>query len=853
MRLLQRIRENEMVIATILLVVCVVLGAGIGLELSSRRAFPDREYVIATDHSPPFQMINPDGTVTGAMVEAIDRAAKRLGIRLKWKPVKGGPDKHLGVAPDVHLWPFVMELPERRGRFHLAQTFVSAGYVLVSSQNLDAPPEEAMAGKRVAFRDIPYFRRLFGESFPDSTPVPIREVDDVLLAACLGEVDGAVTEPNQLQDFLMRNRDRCAHGPLHTTGIANWRVNLSIGATKEYAALADALRAELGAMAREHAMDDLFTKFQPLASLRNAETFLQTETERQWGYSLELLTLLGICCALLSLRVIRLRRKTALALRLADDRFRYLADMSHELRTPLNGILGMANVLKEANLSATHRGYLTVIEQSGNELLSMINNVLDLAKLERQGSTQEIERVSPKAVADMLLRIFAPTLQSRDIECVLEAEPSVPAMAGIDVGKFRQILVNLIGNAVKFTEQGFVHVHLSRVDFPSGDRHLRVEVIDSGPGISEEEQSQLFREFGQTGAGKRSSLKGSGLGLTIAKRLAYFAGGRLGVSSKLGVGSTFWFELPMEEASLSPSLAEISEEEQNLRRLLDGKRVLLAGMRERQQRSLSLELSQWGASVATAKRLDEAWPSSESRLDMLIIEAQCLLSDPTGSLERVSEMRSRFQALEVFALCNGHSQAAKVQGLGARFVRCLLKPVRLEELARLPEDDLDRSVNLASLARAVATVAPERRSIGAPRTVAGEVQPRLRVLVGEDNPVNRMVIQAIIERLGHEAKVIPDGARLVAELQRGESYDLVLMDCNMPGLDGYEASQRIRELFPNKDLLPIVAVTANAPEDVYEKCVASGMNDVVGKPVTANILQDVFRRYAQARESRGAA
>jgi CheY-like chemotaxis protein len=238
---------------------------------------------------------------------------------------------------------------------------------------------------------------------------------------------------------------------------------------------------------------------------------------------------------------------------------------------------------------------------------------------------------------------------------------------------------------------------------------------------------------------------------------------------------------------------------------------------------------------------------------MLIIEAQCLLSDPTGLLERVGEMRSRFQALEVFALCNGHSQAAKVQGFGARFVRCLLKPVRLEELARLPEDDLDRSANLASLARAVATVAPERRSTGAPRTPAGEAQPRLRVLVGEDNPVNRMVIQAIIERLGHEAKVIPDGARLVAELQRGESYDVVLMDCNMPGLDGYEASQRIRELFPNKDLLPIVAVTANAPEDVYERCVASGMNDVVGKPVTANILQDVFRRYAHARESRGAA
>jgi signal transduction histidine kinase/CheY-like chemotaxis protein len=849
MRLLQQIREREMAIATILLVVCLVLGAGIGLKLSTQRTFPDREYVIATDHSPPFQIVSANGTVTGAMTEAIERAADRLGVRLRWRVVTGGPDKHLGVDSTVDLWPFVMRLPERNGRFHIAHTFVSAGYVLVSSESLDVPPEAAMAGKRVAFRDIPYFRTLFQKSFPDSVPVPIKEVDDVLTAACRGDADGAVTEPNQLQDFLMRNRDRCASGRLHTTGIANWRVNLSLGSTRECAALADALRAELGVMAREHAMDDIFTRFQPLASLRDAETFVQTETERQFGYTMEVLTLLGIVCALLSLRVIRLRQKTAVALRLADDRFRYLADMSHELRTPLNGILGMANVLKEANLSAAHRNYLTVIEQSGNELLSMINNVLDLAKLEKQGVTRELEDVSPRVLTDTLLRIFTPTLQARGIEAVLEVEPTVPVVVSMDVSKFRQIFVNLVGNAVKFTEQGFVDIHLSQVDYPSGDRHLRVEVIDSGPGISEVEQSQLFQEFGQTAAGKRSSLKGSGLGLQIAKRLAYFAGGRIGVASRLGAGSTFWFEVPIEQAATGDVTSKVSGGDADIQRVLSGKGVLIAGARERLHRALCLELSRLDANVTTANTIDAATLSPVPRFDLLLLDARYLLGAPAEILDQVRQLRGRSPGLEVLAMCNGDAQAARVHALGARFIRCILKPVPLEELTHLPECDLERTANLASLARAVTKpvlLHPLRKQ---DRTAHGTHPHPLRILVGEDNPVNRLVIQAIIERLGHHGKVIPDGARLVAELETGAEYDLVLMDCNMPGLDGYEASKRIRELIPDRGALPIVAVTANAPTDVYEKCIASGMNDVVGKPVTADVLRDVFHRYARTRQA----
>jgi CheY-like chemotaxis protein len=232
-----------------------------------------------------------------------------------------------------------------------------------------------------------------------------------------------------------------------------------------------------------------------------------------------------------------------------------------------------------------------------------------------------------------------------------------------------------------------------------------------------------------------------------------------------------------------------------------------------------------------------------------LLDARYLLGQPAEALDQVRQLRKQFPALEVLALCDGDAHAARVQGLGARFIRCILKPVRLEELTHLPEGDLERSANLASLARAVTKPVPlhstpaQKAADGAPHL------PPLRILVGEDNPVNRLVIQAIIERLGHHGTVIPDGARLVAELQKGEPYDLILMDCNMPGLDGYEASQRIRELLPDRGALPIVAVTANAPTDVYDKCIASGMNDVVGKPVTADLLRDVFNRYARARQS----
>lgn len=849
MKLLRYIDEHELGIASALLASCLLLALIIGLDLNRRKAFDDRVYVIATDHSPPFQVVNPDGTVTGAMVEAIERAAERLDVKLEWRAVKGGPDAYLGVDPSVDLWPFVMHLPEREQRFHMAHSFVSSGYSLISTHPVPDVSAEAMAGKNIAFRDIPYFRNLFAKVYPESQPVPVVEVDSVLLAACRGDVYAAIIEANQLKDFLLRNRESCAAGPLQMTGIPEWRVNLSVGSTFAAAPLADAIRAELGDMARNHELDDLFTRFQPLASLRDADTFLETETERWTSSAILSLGTLGFLCALLGARVVLLRRKTNRALRLADDRYRYLADMSHELRTPLNGILGMASLLGEANLSQTEKEYVSTIQSSGNELLNLINNVLDLAKLEQHEGKAVCESVAPRELCHTLLQMFVPALQSRNVEAVLHVEPDVPQTVKIDASKFRQIFVNLVGNATKFTEKGFVHVHVKYVVFPSADRHLRVEVIDSGPGITKTEQARLFKSFQQTSAGLNSSLKGSGLGLEISRRLAFFTGGRLGFLSEPGKGSTFWYEVPCDTTESADSTesdsSPVPEEGENVPNIL-GRRVTILGGTERLRLSLENSLIREGCEVRQLQNLLDVFgeqPADIESTDLLAVDFGAIFGRKVETINALRQYRDS-RSTSVVVLCNGPADVQRLESWNEPWLRPLLKPARPKDLFRSPEQKWDRIPGLASLVKAVST---PLRGTSYPKVVEQVISDSsLRVLVGEDNPVNRMVIRAIIERLGHHPTVVPDGERLIKELEDGEPYDLILMDCNMPELDGYEATARIRALHPDKAELPIVAVTANSPADVYERCVASGMNDVVGKPVSSELLRDVFSRYARS-------
>lgn len=844
MKLLRFIDEHELGIASALLASCLLLCMWIGFDLKLQHVFPAREYVVATDHSPPFQIVHPDGSVSGAMVEALSLAAERLHVKLRWRAVNGGPDSHLGVDRSIDLWPFVMRLPEREKSFYIAQAFANASYILVSSQPVAEASDGSLAGKRIAFRDIPYFRSLFKQHFPKSIAVPIKEVDDILLAACRGDVFATITEPSQLQDFLLRSRHECNGGLLHISGLPQWRIPLSIGSTFANAPLADALRAEMGVMAREHLLDGLFARYQPLSLLRDADTFRQTEVERSTLTALYSLLVLAGLSAFLGARVLRLRRRAAGAMRLAEDRYRYLADMSHELRTPLNGILGMANLLHDANLSAVHRDYLRVIELSGNELLGMINNVLDLAKLERQGCTTNLEWTSPRELSEALFRIFVPALQARCIESVLEIDPSVPPRARLDVAKFRQIFVNLTGNAVKFTEKGFLHVRVSCVDFPSSDRHLRVEIIDSGPGISPADQEKLFRAFEQAGAGRNSSVKGTGLGLEISKRLAFFAGGRMGLSSTLHKGSTFWFELPFEPDSECSALPAAGQEEANARLALRGKRIAVVGGHSRLQTAIRNDLVRYDAELQCYADLSSLPGREAPCLDMILLDYDSLRGQGNTIVEDLQALREASSA-ELIILCNGAQTATIVEGWGATWLRTILKPVRAIDLARMPDGTWNDGAGLKSLARAVSDRAAHQTEMAKPAAAS----ERLRILVGEDNPVNRMVIKAIIERLGHEGTIIPDGQRLIEELDRDSAYALILMDCNMPGLDGFEASKKIRQRFPDRDQLPIVAVTANSAEEVYEQCIASGMNDVVSKPVTAELLRGVVSRYAIVRHS----
>ncbi|WP_339121789.1 hybrid sensor histidine kinase/response regulator [Pseudonocardia sp. D17] len=509
----------------------------------------------------------------------------------------------------------------------------------------------------------------------------------------------------------------------------------------------------------------------------------------------------------------------------------FLANMSHEIRTPMNAVIGMTELLSATSLTEEQQDYTGVIAQSADGLLTVINDVLDFSKIEAGKLELDRDAFDPREVIEDALGLLAPRAAAKGLELVAAADGVPPAAVFGDPGRLRQILVNLVGNAVKFTERGEVVVTLSAVRADDDRWRLRIAVADTGIGIPAEQIPRLFRSFSQVDESATRRHGGTGLGLVISRRLAELMGGTVEVASEPGRGSVFTVTLVGEAASPPDRLAADDRPD-----LLSGRTALIVDDNAANRRILAAHCSAWGMTAHTAAAAEEAlaWVRDGGEADVLVTDLLMPGLDGSALATEMAALR-RIPTVCLSSLGAARDPQAPVDVW-------LTKPVRRGVLER-------------TLVGLLGAPLPRTMTVDTPPS-APEADD-LRVLLADDNPVGRRVGLLLLERLGHHADTATTGLEVLAALERRE-YDVVLLDVQMPELDGLETARRISATRPPGTRPWLVALTANAMAGAREECLAAGMDDYVTKPVRLADLEAALARRpdpgpaAPARPSRPA-
>ena len=521
-------------------------------------------------------------------------------------------------------------------------------------------------------------------------------------------------------------------------------------------------------------------------------------------------------------------------------RSEFLSNVSHEVRTPMNGVLGMTTLLLDTDLDRRQREYANVIRSSADALLVVINDLLDYSKIE--AGKLELERVEMdlRAHVEEVATTQAVTAAAKRIELVVDVAPDLPERVSGDPGRLRQALANLVANGIKFTASGEVSIHVAREPGPVHDL-IRFSVRDTGIGLSPEQQAKLFRPFAQADASTARQYGGTGLGLSIVKRLAELMSGEVGVVSAPGAGSTFWFtaRLPACERTAS---AGIPGEDEPTPAPAEDRRVLVVDDNDTNRRVIGELLAGADYDVETAASAIEALSvlqraAEDGRPFQAVVTDHRMPGIDGLELARRIRATPAIEAtrLVLYSSIDDKSSRAELRELG--FAGHLSKPMRRAEL-------------LATLERVLSAGALEftqrLRAIVTRDVIVEEHQRRGRtVLLVEDNPTNRRVAELFLERAGCDVVLAADGGEALAAL-RDRRIDLVLMDVQMPVMDGLEATRRVRQEIPGGARVPIVGLTASALKEQVAACRAAGMDDVIAKPIERERLEAVLERYAPA-------
>ncbi|MBS0195082.1 MAG: response regulator [Proteobacteria bacterium] len=551
----------------------------------------------------------------------------------------------------------------------------------------------------------------------------------------------------------------------------------------------------------------------------------------------------------------RLQEELTAAKQAAEDATRakseFLATMSHEVRTPLNGIVPMLELLQSSKLALDQREMLGTALQSSRQLLRIVDDILDYSKLEAHKLELESVSLNLRETLDSVIRLLDRQAQSKGLGLSLHIDPDVRAVFRGDPVRIRQVVSNLVSNALKFTERGTISVHVSKVKETRTHLQLRTEVRDTGVGIAPDAAGKLFSAFSQADASTTRVYGGTGLGLAICKRIVDLMGGRIGVESELGRGSTFWFEIPMLKAS-----GDI----EGPRTGLQNARLLALTSDEALRKRITSSLAHTGAQLAFVENTQDALnqlraaaTSLKRGLDVFVVDAASI-RHTLVALQRNLAGMNELDRLRVLFLEASDPLPEDVRELPNTVVapRALAESDLRPKLAELMAGeaisttgrDAPAAVSLIAGADAGAEsrAAPTKASPSGSDRLVGPIKGRL--LLVEDNPVNLLVAQRIIGLLGPQCDTAENGELALEKIARG-GYDIVLMDCQMPVMDGYTATRAWRAQEAERGLppLPIIAMTANAMAGDRQKCLDAGMDDYLSKPVARDQLDAMLRQW----------